>query len=64
MLILSRKIGQSIMIGDDVEVTITSIIGNQVKLGISAPKHVSVDREEVRYRKSSEDANGPVSTYG
>lgn len=61
MLILSRKIGQSIMIGEDVEVTITAVNHGQVKVGISAPKHVSVDREEVRYRKSSEDANGSVS---
>lgn len=64
MLILARKVGQSIMIGDDVEVTITSIVGNQVKLGIQAPKHISVDREEIRYRKNSEDANGSTVING
>lgn len=65
MLILARKIGQSIMIGDDVEVVVTNIIGNQVKLGIQAPKNVLVDREEIRQRRTnSEEASGPVSQNG
>lgn len=47
MLILTRNVSQSIMIGDEVKVTITAIQGGQVKLGIEAPRDVSVHREEV-----------------
>lgn len=57
MLVLSRRVGESIMIGEDVEIKVISVSGNQVKIGTQAPKHVSVDREEIRYRKNSEDAN-------
>ena len=49
-LILTRKVGEKIMIGDEVEVTITAIQGNQVKLGITAPKDISIHREEVYNR--------------
>ena len=47
MLVLSRKINQSIMIGDGIEICIVDIKGDQVKIGIDAPKHVSVYRKEV-----------------
>ncbi|MDP8048624.1 carbon storage regulator CsrA [Pasteurella atlantica] len=47
MLILTRKSGESLLIGDNVEVTVLSIRGTQVKLGINAPKEVSVHREDV-----------------
>lgn len=47
MLILSRKKDESIMIGDDVEIMITEVSGDVVKLGISAPRNVSVHRKEV-----------------
>lgn len=47
MLILSRKIGQSLIIGDDVEIKIVSIDGDNVKIGISAPKDISVVRKEL-----------------
>lgn len=47
MLILSRKIGQSLIIGDDVEIKIVSIDGDNVKIGISAPKDVTVVRKEL-----------------
>lgn len=47
MLVLSRKLDESIIIGDDVVVTIVDIRGEQVKIGISAPKHVSIHRKEV-----------------
>ncbi len=47
MLILTRKLGESLLIGDDVEVTVLSVRGSQVKLGIKAPKEVSVHREEI-----------------
>ncbi len=47
MLILTRKLGESLLIGDEVEVTVLSVRGSQVKLGIKAPKEVSVHREEI-----------------
>lgn len=50
MLILTRKVGESLLIGDDVSVTILNIRGNQIKVGIKAPKEVSVHREEIYQR--------------
>ena len=50
MLVLSRRLGETLIIGDEVKVTILGISGNQVRLGISAPKEVSVHREEVYLR--------------
>ncbi len=50
MLILTRKIGESLLIGDDVEITVLSIRGNQVKLGVNAPKEIAVHREEIYQR--------------
>lgn len=47
MLVLTRKINQSIQIGDDIELTILSIEGEQVKIGINAPKQVEIHRKEV-----------------
>jgi len=47
MLILTRKIGQSLIIGDDLEVKVVSIDGENIKIGISAPKNVSVVRKEL-----------------
>ncbi len=47
MLILTRRIQETIVIGDDVTVTVLSIKGNQVRLGIEAPRHVEVHREEI-----------------
>ncbi len=47
MLILSRKIGEKIMIGDSIEVTVSRISGNRVTLGISAPSHVHIVRSEI-----------------
>ncbi len=46
MLILSRKKGESIQIGDDIEITIAAIQGDQVKIGIDAPKHVEIHRKD------------------
>jgi carbon storage regulator len=51
MLILSRNIGEAILIGNDVSVTIASVSGGQVRLAISAPKEVAVDRAEIRAAK-------------
>ncbi|MBN2221204.1 MAG: carbon storage regulator CsrA, partial [Vallitaleaceae bacterium] len=47
MLALTRKIGESIMIGDDVEITVISVNGDQIKLGINAPKNIAIHRKEV-----------------
>lgn len=54
MLILTRRIGEVLCIGDDIRITITGVIGNQVKLGVEAPKSIDVDRLEIRIRKNSE----------
>lgn len=50
MLVLTRKVGESIVIGDSITLTVTKIDGNQVRLGVSAPRNVAIDREEVRRR--------------
>lgn len=47
MLILTRKIGEVLLVGDDVEITVLNIRGNQVKLGVNAPKAISVHRKEI-----------------
>ena len=47
MLVLTRRLKESIMIGDDIEISIQSIEGDQVKLGISAPKNIEIHRKEI-----------------
>lgn len=54
MLILTRRISESIIIGDDVKITVLGVKGNQVRLGIDAPKDVTVHREEIYERIQSE----------
>ena len=54
MLILTRKIGESLMIGSEVTVTVMAVKGNQVRIGINAPKDVAVHREEVYERVQQE----------
>jgi carbon storage regulator len=54
MLILSRRTGESLNIGDDIKVTVLEIRGSQVRIGVSAPKHIQVDREEITERKKLE----------
>ena len=56
MLILTRRSGESIYIGDDVIVTVTGVHGKQVRIGIRAPKNVAVDREEIRRSKEAASA--------
>jgi carbon storage regulator len=59
MLILTRRISESLIIGDDIKITVLGINGHQVKLGINAPKHISVHREEIyqRIQAQKEAAN-------
>ena len=56
MLILTRRWGESIMINDDVKVTVLDVKGSQVRFGIDAPKHISVHREEIYRRIQAEKA--------
>jgi carbon storage regulator len=53
MLILTRRVGESVVIGEDVTVTVLGVKGNQVRIGINAPKTVSVHREEIFERIKS-----------
>jgi carbon storage regulator len=54
MLILTRRVGETLMVGDNITVTIFGVKGNQVRIGINAPKDVTVHREEVYERIRSE----------
>lgn len=54
MLILTRRIGETLVIGDDVQVTVMGISHNQVRIGIKAPKDMIVDREEIAERRRRE----------
>ncbi len=58
MLVLTRKIGEKVMIGDDVTVTILGLFGNHVRLGINAPKSVDIHREEIYVKIQSESDEG------
>tara|TARA_Y100001970_G_scaffold104695_1_gene131064 strand:- start:548 stop:730 length:183 start_codon:yes stop_codon:yes gene_type:complete len=59
MLILTRKSGESLVIGEDISVTVLGVKGNQVRIGINAPKDISVHREEVfdKIKDKSEENN-------
>ena len=56
MLILTRRVGEALMIGDDVSITVLGIKGNQVRLGIEAPRSIAVHREEIFRRIKREHA--------
>lgn len=55
MLVLTRKPGESLMIGDNIELTVISISGDQVKLGINAPKHIDIHRKEIYLQIGAEN---------
>ena len=61
MLILTRRVGTTIMIGDEVTVTVLAVKGDQIRIGINAPKHVAVHREEVYERIRSQWPQGIAS---
>ncbi len=60
MLVLSRRLEETLIIGDDVKITVLGISGNQVRLGIAAPRDVSVHREEV-YMRIQEEQSAPLA---
>lgn len=69
MLILTRRVGEAVMIGDEVTVTVLGVKGNQVRVGVNAPKTVSVHREEIyeriqREEKGDSVGNGPEYAVG
>lgn len=58
MLILTRRIGEKVRIGDDIELVVLGVKGNQVRLGVEAPKDVSVHREEIYQRIQKDKEKG------
>jgi len=63
MLILTRRVGETVVIGNDVDVTVLGVKGNQVRLGVKAPKEVAVHREEIYQRICREQQNGNGSDH-
>jgi carbon storage regulator len=61
MLVLTRNVGEKVIIDGQITLTVVSIKGNKVRIGIEAPDHVRVDREEVHQRRAEFDADQPVT---
>jgi carbon storage regulator len=61
MLVLCRRTSESLLIGDEVTVTVLAVKGNQVRFGIAAPRDVSVDRQEVWERKQEQEGGAPAA---
>ena len=57
MLVLTRKVGEKIVIAEDIQVTVVAIVGHKVRLGIEAPKEVTVDRAEVHRRRTGAESH-------
>ncbi len=60
MLILTRRVGETLMVGDDVSITVLGVKGNQVRIGINAPKEIAVHREEIYQRIKAEQASAAL----
>jgi len=63
MLILTRRVGETVVIGDEVEVTVLGVKGNQVRLGVNAPRDVSVHRQEI-YERIRKEKGGESAAPG
>jgi carbon storage regulator len=64
MLILTRRVGETVVIGNDVDVTVLGVKGNQVRLGVKAPRDVTVHREEIFQRICREQQGGNGADHG
>jgi carbon storage regulator len=60
MLILTRRVGESLMVGDEITMTVLGVKGNQVRIGINAPRDVAVHREEIYNRIHNDDQAAPA----